>query len=137
MPVLLSVVVPVYNEEQSLPKFLSTMRGVLSQVTENYEIIFAADPCTDRTIEMLKAEHAKDPRIKTLLFSRRFGQPAATMGGLNYSTGEVVIVIDCDMQDPPGLIPEMMKLWRDGYKVVIPQRRSRQGETMIKRIIAF
>ncbi|HVZ73680.1 MAG TPA: glycosyltransferase family 2 protein [Polyangia bacterium] len=137
MSCLLSVVVPVYNEEQTLPKFLAAIRPVLSQVTEDYEIIFVADPCTDRTVEMIRAENERDPRVKLLLFSRRFGQPAATIGGLNYARGEAVIVIDCDLQDPPRLIPEMVRLWREGNKVVIPQRTSREGETMIKKIISY
>jgi dolichol-phosphate mannosyltransferase len=137
MSSLLSVVVPVYNEEQTLPKFLAAMRPVLSQVTEDYEIIFAADPCTDRTIELIKAENERDPRVKLLLFSRRFGQPAATIGGLTYATGQAVIVIDCDLQDPPALIPEMVRLWRAGNKVVIPQRTSREGETLVKRVISY
>ena len=137
MSVVVSIVVPVYNEEQSLQTFLSTLRGVLNDITAEYEIIFAADPCTDRTVDILKAEHARDPRIKLLLFSRRFGQPAATMGGLSVSLGEAVIVIDCDLQDPPALIPDMLRLWRSGYKVVIPQRRTREGEHVIKRLVAF
>ena len=137
MSVVVSIVVPVYNEEQSLQTFLSTLREVLDDVTAEYEIIFSADPCTDRTIDILKAEHARDPRVKLLLFSRRFGQPAATMGGLSVSQGEAVIVIDCDLQDPPALIPDMLRLWRSGYKVVIPQRRTREGEHFIKRMVAF
>src|SRR5215475_5058657 len=134
---LLSIVVPVYNEEQTLPRFLATIRPVLSEVTEDYEIIFVLDPCTDRTEEVIRAEHARDPRVKLMLFSRRFGQPAATIGGMTYATGRAIIVIDCDLQDPPGLIPEMVRLWREGYKVVIPQRTSREGETLIKRIISY
>jgi len=136
MPCLLSIVVPVYNEQQTLPRFLETIRAALLPVTQDYEIIFAADPCTDGTIELIRQEHARDPRIKLLLFSRRFGQPASTLGGLAYSTGQAVVVIDCDLQDPPQLIGDMVRLWREGYKVVVPQRRSRQGETIIKRIIA-
>ena len=134
---LLSVVVPVYNEEQTLAAFLKELRGALSQVTEDYEIVFAADPGTDRTVEILRDEHQRDPRVKTLVFSRRFGQPAATWGGLAASSGQAVIVIDCDLQDPPALIPEMVRRWREGYKVVIPQRRSRKGETLLKRLIAY
>jgi glycosyltransferase involved in cell wall biosynthesis len=137
MSCLLSIVVPVYNEEQTLPKFFAAIRPVLSEVTEDYEIIFVADPCTDRTVELLRAEHERDPRVKLLLFSRRFGQPAATTGGMTYATGEAVVIIDCDLQDPPRLIPEMVRKWREGYRVVIPQRTSREGETMIKRIISY
>jgi glycosyltransferase involved in cell wall biosynthesis len=137
MACLLSVVVPVYNEEQTLPRFLATIRPVLATVTEDYEIIFVADPCTDRTVEVIRAENARDPRIKLLLFSRRFGQPAATLGGMAHANGQAVVIIDCDLQDPPGLIPEMVRLWREGNKVVIPQRTSREGETLVKRIIAY
>jgi len=137
MSCLLSIVVPVYNEEQTLPKFLAALRPVLTEVTEDYEIIFVADPCTDRTVELIRAEHEADPRVKLLLFSRRFGQPSATIGGMTFATGQAVVVIDCDLQDPPRLIPEMVRLWREGNKVVIPQRTSREGETIVKRIIAY
>ena len=137
MSCLLSIVVPIYNEEQTLPKFLAAIRPALSEVTEDYEIIFAADPCTDRTVEILREENERDPRVKLLLFSRRFGQPAATLGGLTYSSGQAVVVIDCDLQDPPRLIPEMVRLWRAGNKVVIPQRTSREGETLIKRLVSY
>jgi glycosyltransferase involved in cell wall biosynthesis len=137
MSCLLSIVVPVYNEEQTLPKFLAAIRPVLTEVTEDYEIIFVADPCTDGTVELLRAENERDPRVKLLLFSRRFGQPAATTGGMTYATGDAVVIIDCDLLDPPRLIPEMVRLWRAGNKVVIPQRTSREGETLIKRIISY
>jgi dolichol-phosphate mannosyltransferase len=137
MSCLLSIVVPVYNEEQTLPKFLTTIRPVLAEVTEDYEIIFVADPCTDRTVELIREEHERDPRVKLLLYSRRFGQPAATIGGMTFATGEAIIPIDCDLQDPPRLIPEMVRLWRAGNKVVIPQRTSREGENLIKRMVAY
>jgi len=137
MSYLLSIVVPVYNEEQTLPRFLAAVRPALAEVTEDYEIIFVADPCTDRTVELLRSEHESDPRVKLLLFSRRFGQPAATIGGMTFASGQAVVIIDCDLQDPPRLIPEMVRLWRAGNKVVIPQRTSREGETLIKRLIAY
>jgi dolichol-phosphate mannosyltransferase len=137
MSCVLSVVVPVYNEEQTLPRFLATIRPVLATVTQDYEIVFVADPCTDGTVELIRAEHERDPRIKLLLFSRRFGQPAATIGGMTYARGQAIVVIDCDLQDPPGLIPEMVRLWRSGNKVVIPQRMSREGETLVKRVISY
>jgi polyisoprenyl-phosphate glycosyltransferase len=134
---LLSIVVPVFNEERCLPVFLKAIRESLAEVTEDYEIIFAADPCTDRTLDILCGENARDSRIKVLVFSRRFGQPAATWGGLAHSRGLAVVVIDCDLQDPPSLIPEMVRRWREGYKVVIPQRLSRKGETALKRLTAY
>ena len=133
----ISVVVPVYNEEAVLPKFLSVMTNALNQVDPNFEIIFAADPCTDGTFEIIRQANQKDSRIKLLALSRRFGQPAATTAGLAFSRGQVVVVIDVDLQDPPSLIPEMVKHWREGYKVVIPQRRSRAGENILKKTIAY
>ena len=133
----ISVVVPIFNEEQVLPKFIATMTGVLEKLGEEYEIIFSADPCKDRTFDIVREAHAKNPRIKLLGLSRRFGQPAATMAGLAYSRGQVVLVIDCDLQDPPSLVPDMVQKWREGYKVVIPQRRSREGEHPLKKLIAY
>ena len=135
---VLSIVVPVYNEEGSIPAFLAAIEPVLAGITDRFEILFCADPCTDRTIELLRAAHARDPRIKTLCFSRRFGQPAATMAGIYHATGDAVLIIDVDLQDPPALIPEMVRLWReDGYRVVIPQRTSREGEHPLKKLIAY
>jgi dolichol-phosphate mannosyltransferase len=133
---MLSIVVPVYNEEETIGRFLTATRAALEQVTADYEIIFAADPCKDKTLEIIREENGIDPRIKAIVLSRRFGQPSATSAGLRFASGDAVIVIDCDLQDPPGLIPEMVRLWQTGYKVVIPQRRTRQGETVVKRIIA-
>jgi dolichol-phosphate mannosyltransferase len=134
---MLSIVVPVYNEEQTIERFLTATRAALDPVTDDYEIIFAADPCKDRTIGIIREESANDPHIKAIVLSRRFGQPSATFAGLSYASGDVVIVIDCDLQDPPSLIPEMVRLWEDGYKVVIPQRRTRKGETLLKRLVAY
>jgi dolichol-phosphate mannosyltransferase len=134
---LLSIIVPVYNEESTFPGFLREITRVLSQVTENYELIFALDPCRDRTEELIEEANARDPRVKLLKFSRRFGQPAATWGGLCHAQGDAVVIIDCDMQDPPSLIPEMVRLWREGNKVVIPQRRTREGENIIKKTVAY
>ena len=134
---MLSIVVPVYNEEQTVGKFLAAIRAALDPVTDDYEIIFAADPCRDRTVEIIREESANDPRIRAIVLSRRFGQPSATFAGMSYASGDAVIVIDCDLQDPPALIPEMMRLWESGYKVVIPQRRTRKGETLVKRAVAY
>ncbi|MDR2387302.1 MAG: glycosyltransferase family 2 protein [Deltaproteobacteria bacterium] len=134
----LSLVVPVYNEEKTINAFLSTVKPILDGITKDYEIIFALDPSKDQTEELILAARAQDARIKMLRFSRRFGQPAATWAGLSYSSGRAVVVIDCDLQDPPSLISEMWRLWsQEDYKVVIPQRKSRQGENLIKKAIAY
>jgi dolichol-phosphate mannosyltransferase len=132
----LSIVVPVYKEERNVPEFLRQVQPIAGALTQDYEIIFALDPSPDRTEEVIMAERARDPRIKLLRFSRRFGQPMATIGGLEHTTGEAVIVMDVDLQDPPQLITQMVEKWREGYDVVLPQRRERVGEPWIKRLVA-
>src|SRR3982750_4242847 len=105
---LLSVVVPVYKEETNIPEFLRRVGGVLAGLPADYEIIFALDPSPDLTEEIILIHRAADPRIKLLKFSRRFGQPMATLAGLQYSSGDAVIVMDVDLQDPPELIGELV-----------------------------
>jgi dolichol-phosphate mannosyltransferase len=133
---LLSIVVPVFREEKNIPEFLRRIRPILGEITQDYEIIFSMDPSPDRTEEVVLAERAQDDRIKLLKFSRRFGQPMATLAGMEYSRGDAVIVMDVDLQDPPELIHEMIKKWREGYDVVLPQRRARTGEPWIKKLVA-
>jgi dolichol-phosphate mannosyltransferase len=133
---LLSIVVPVFREEKNIPEFLRRIRPILGEITQDYEIIFSMDPSPDRTEEVVLAERAQDDRIKLLKFSRRFGQPMATLAGMEYSRGDAVIVMDVDLQDPPELIHEMIKKWREGYDVVLPQRRARTGEPWLKKLVA-
>jgi dolichol-phosphate mannosyltransferase len=133
---LLSIIVPVYREEKNIPEFLRRMRPILAGITEDYEIIFAMDPSPDRTEEVILEQRGQDQRIKLLKFSRRFGQPMATLAGMQYSSGDAVIVMDVDLQDPPELVVDMIAKWRAGYDVVLPQRRQRTGEPWIKRLIA-
>jgi len=133
---LLSLVVPVYREEKNIPEYLRRVRPILSGVTEDYEIIFALDPSPDRTEAVILEARASDPRIKLLEFSRRFGQPMATLAGMQYSRGDAVIVMDVDLQDPPELITEMVAKWREGFDVVLPQRRQRTGEPWLKKLVS-
>ena len=123
----ISVIVPVYNEEQNIPEFLRRTIPILEGLASQFEIIFAMDPSSDRTEEVILERRAEDPRIKLLKFSRRFGQPMATLAGLQYCQGDAAIVIDVDLQDPPELIAEMVAAWRSGYDVVLAKRRSRRG----------
>ncbi len=134
---LLSVVVPVFKEEGNVPAFLRAITPVLESTGLDHEIIFALDPSPDRTEEVILEHRRDDPRIKLLTFSRQVGQPMATLGGLQYSRGDAVVVIDVDLQDPPELIVEMVAKWREGWDVAIAQRRSRQGETWTKRIVSY
>jgi polyisoprenyl-phosphate glycosyltransferase len=132
----LSIVVPVYNEAENIPIFLDTLVPILREHVASYEIIFALDPCPDRSEQVIAERHEKDPNIKLVVFSRRFGQPTATMAGIELSSGRAVVVMDVDMQDPPTLIGEMVAKWREGYEVVYAQRNERAGERWIKKLVA-
>ncbi len=133
---MLSVVIPVFNEEDNVPLVCRRLTAVLEPLGLDWELIFALDPCTDGTEEAVLAERARDERVKMLRFSRRFGQPAATLAGLAASAGDAAVVIDCDLQDPPEVIAELVARWREGFDVVYAQRRTREGETLPKRIVA-
>jgi dolichol-phosphate mannosyltransferase len=133
---LLSIVVPVFNEEDNVGPFYERMAKVLETTDCEWEIIFAEDPSTDDTKARILELRDRDPRVKLMRFSRRFGQPAATLAGLAASRGDAVVVIDVDLQDPPELIAEMVERWREGFDVVYAQRRTREGETLPKRIVA-
>jgi glycosyltransferase involved in cell wall biosynthesis len=132
----ISVVVPVYKEELSIRPFLARIEKTLDQMGKSYEIIFALDPSPDRTEEIILEEINRNPRIKLMVFSRRFGQPAATMAGILGCSGETCVAIDVDLQDQPELIEQMHTKLNEGYEVVYAKRRSRKGETLIKRVIA-
>ncbi|MBF0361695.1 MAG: glycosyltransferase family 2 protein [Oligoflexia bacterium] len=134
----LSLVVPIYNEEKNIPVFVDRAVAVLEKLCKDssYEIIFALDPSKDASAERVVSLREKNPNIKLLLFSRRFGQPIATMAGINYASGDAVVVIDVDLQDPPELISELVRKWREeDADVVYAQRRTREGETFIKKAI--
>jgi len=133
----LSIVVPVFNEERNVPEFLRRVVPILESVARDFEIIFSMDPSTDRTEEVILEQRRADPRIKLIKFSRRFGQPMSVLAGMQYARGEAVVVIDVDMQDPPELIVPMVAKWKEGYDVVMAQRRTRQGETFAKRIVSY
>ena len=130
-----SVVVPAYREEANIDRVYERLRAVLDGLDVEWELIFSVDPSPDRTEELILALGERDPRVKMLRFSRRFGQPMATLAGLQYASGEAVIVMDVDLQDPPELIGEMVAKWREGYDIVLPQRRSRTGETWSKQVV--
>ena len=136
-PEAISVVVPVYKEEGNIPEFLRVLVPIIERTGLTFEIIFAMDPSPDRTETVILNHRDQDSRIKLLKFSRRVGQPMATLAGLQYSRGQAVIVMDVDLQDPPELILEMVARWREGFDVVMAQRRTRAGENWIKRTVAW
>lgn len=132
----ISIIVPVYKEAKNIRPFLSRITPILSNISEHYEIIFSLDPSPDDTAEVIEQEINQDSRIKLMVFSRRFGQPAATMAGILACKGKTCVVIDVDLQDPPELIQSMYeKLQQEQVEVVYAKRRSRKGETLIKRLI--
>ncbi len=132
----ISIVVPVYREESNVSEFLRRLIPVLEAITSDFEIVFALDPSPDRTEDVILEARGHEPRVKLLRFSRRIGQPMATLGGLYYSSGEAVIVMDVDLQDPPELVPQLIGRWREGFDVVYAQRRHREGETWLKRVVS-
>jgi len=137
MSQLLSVVIPTYNEEENVEEAYARLSHALDQTALDWEIIFSVDPCTDRTEEMILSLRERDERVKMLRLSRRFGQPMATLAGLEHASGDAVVVIDCDMQDPPELIPSLVERWREGFDVVYAQRHSRADETRMRRALAW
>ena len=132
----LSVVVPVYKEELNVVPFLERIEAVFKILGGTYEIIFCLDPSPDPTEQVIREEIGRNPNIRLIVFSRRFGQPSATMAGLLLCRGKACVVIDVDLQDPPELIPEMYANLAEGYEVVYAKRRSRKGETTVKRIVS-
>ncbi|MFO1123113.1 MAG: glycosyltransferase family 2 protein [Hyphomicrobiales bacterium] len=133
---LLSVVVPMFNEEEGADLFFARLEPVLRQVTEDYEIICVDDGSSDRTMLALTRHHIRDPRVKVISLSRNFGKDTALSAGLDHSRGQAVIPIDADLQDPPELIPQMVEKWREGYEVVFARRSLRDTDDVTKRVTA-
>ena len=133
----ISIVVPVYKEERAIRPFLERLEHTLDGLGASYEILFCLDPSPDRTEDAIAAEIQRNPRIRLIVFSRRFRQPAATMAGILMARGDACVVIDVDLQDPPEVIPALYAKLREGYEVVYARRLSRQGEALLKRVLAY
>lgn len=134
--IFLSLIVPAYNEEKVIDVFHERTIPILSSINDQFEIIFVNDGSSDCTAEKIKALHLKDPRIKLIELSRNFGKEIALTAGLDFAQGEVVVVTDADLQDPPELIPKMVEKWREGYDTVYAVRSIREGETFVKKATA-
>ncbi|MFT5484059.1 MAG: glycosyltransferase involved in cell wall biosynthesis [Halieaceae bacterium] len=132
-PRLLSVVVPAYNEEEVLEEFERRTRGALTSLDQAYELVFVNDGSSDGTLTLLLRLRRANPNITVVNLSRNFGKEIALTAGLDQALGDVVVVIDADLQDPPELMGEMIEEWRDGYDVVYAQRLSREGESWFKK----
>lgn len=133
----LSIVVPVYKEADNIKPFLLRTEAVMNKMNLSYEIIFALDPSPDATEAVILKEIERNQAIKLILFSRRFGQPAATMAGILNCCGKRCVVIDVDLQDPPEVIEQLYVKSLEGYEVVYAMRTSREGETIIKRAVSY
>lgn len=132
---LLSVIIPVFNEEEIVEKTYDVLEEVLKDV--EHELIFVNDGSKDRTREIVESKLPSNPNNKIVNFSRNFGHQAAFSAGLDHAIGDAVVIIDGDLQDPPELIHEMLEKWREGYQVVYAQRNKRAGETIFKKFTAF
>ena len=130
----LSIVVPVFREEKNVPEFLRQITPILDGLSSDYEVIFCLDPSPDQTERVILDERQRNPKVRLLTFSRRVGQPMATLAGLQYACGDAVVVMDVDLQDPPELIREMVAKWREGYDVVLAQRRTRPGDPLVRKL---
>jgi glycosyltransferase involved in cell wall biosynthesis len=136
MSVELSVVIPFYNEEANIDYLFKRLIAVLDQLETTYEIVCVNDGSKDNTLNILIKQHQLNPAIKVVNLSRNFGKEIALTTGLDYAIGRAVIPIDADLQDPPELIIDLVTKWREGYDVVYATRRSRRGETWLKRFTA-
>lgn len=128
-----SVVVPVFNEEETIGAFVKAVMPVMESVGEPFEIIFVNDGSKDKTEEILDSLAGSEKRIKVIHFSRNFGQQAAILAGFEASTGDAVLDIDVDLQDPVEAIPEMIAKWKEGFDIVHGKRKVRKGETFFKK----
>ncbi len=135
-PFALSLVVPMYNESEMCGIFFDRVIPILQALTEDYEVICVNDGSRDDTLEVLAGFHLRNPRIKIVSLSRNFGKEAALTAGVDHATGDAVIPIDADLQDPPELIPELVERWRQGFDMVIAVRRDRQSDSYVKRVTA-
>lgn len=130
---LLSVIVPCYNEELVLPATYQRLTSVLIDITDvNYELIFVNDGSYDATHEILVDLQRRDPHVRVLRLSRNFGHQIAVTAGLEEASGEALVIIDADLQDPPEVIPQMLERWREGNHVVYGIRTDREGESTFK-----
>lgn len=129
-----TILIPAYNEEESLPYLYKRLEDLISEMKNyEFEILFVNDGSKDKTLELIKEYRKKDNRISYVSFSRNFGKEVAMLAGFDYAKGDCVIIMDADLQDPPELIPTLLKYWEEGYDDVYAQRRSRKGETFLKK----
>src|SRR5438045_5032527 len=134
---MISVVIPIYNEEENLPELRRRVTAALESIVgETWEVICVNDGSRDRSGQILREIHTSDPRFKAIQLSRNFGHQPAVTAGIHHARGDCVVLIDGDLQDPPEVIPEMVKKWKEGFQVVLGERTSR-GDASGARGIGF
>ena len=130
----ISIIIPAYNEEEALPALMERITKFADDTKDyDFEFLFVNDGSKDRTIELIKEYREKDKRVCYVDFARNFGKETAMKAGIDYATGDAVVFLDADLQDPPEVITEMIKYWEEGYDDVYAQRKSRKGETWMKK----
>lgn len=130
--IVYSIVVPVYNEKEVLSELYKRITSVMDKLSEPYEIIFVNDGSNDGSLELMKTLYSQDSQVKIISFSRNFGHQIAITAGLDYASGEAVITIDADLQDPPEVIPDLIDKWKEGFDVAYGIREKRAGESFFK-----
>lgn len=133
---LLSIVLPAYNEEQNIPNTVKVLTGMLTENAIDYELVFVSDGSRDATFARIQKAAAENPKVRGAEFSRNFGKEAAIFAGLSLAAGDAVVVMDCDLQHPPEVVLEMWKLWRGGAEVVEGIKESRGRESLAHKLSA-
>lgn len=133
---VISIVIPFLNEEDNLPELYRRLRAVFDKRSETPEFVFVDDGSTDGSLQWLEQAASEDSNVRKLQLARNFGHQAAITAGLDHATGDAVIIIDADLQDPPEVIPDLLAEWRNGVEVVYAVRRQRAGESALKKILA-
>lgn len=132
-----SLIIPIYNEEETLPELYRRLRNVMERLDGSVELILINDGSQDSSLKLIRELHQQDSRICYLSLARNFGHQIAVTAGLNFARGQAIIILDADLQDPPELIPDLIETWRQGYQVVYAQRIRRKQEGWFKRFTAY
>jgi glycosyltransferase involved in cell wall biosynthesis len=132
-----SLIVPIYNEEETIAELYRRVSAIMNNLDGEVELILVNDGSKDSSLKLLRELHKADSRVCYISFARNFGHQAAVTAGLNFCRGQVIIVLDADLQDPPELIPQMIEKWQEGYQVVYAQRTKRKQESWFKKLTAY
>jgi polyisoprenyl-phosphate glycosyltransferase len=130
----LSLVVPMYNEAEACEAFFKRVLPIIGGITADFEIICVNDGSCDTTLDLLRVARTREPRIKIVNLTRNFGKEMALTAGIDYASGDAVIPLDVDLQDPPEIIPELVAKWHDGYEMVVAVRGDRSSDIFLKRL---